>query len=83
MVSSCGGHPCSWEGIVLLIIYYVIFVLVGDLADYLIGLIVERELGSHVSLLVFLALYFLVLWVAWVLAVRMTAPKHAAPATPV
>jgi hypothetical protein len=79
--SSRGVIPRSWEGIVLLIVYYVIFVLVGDLADYLIGLVVEREFGSNVSLLVFLALYFLVLWVAWVLAVRMTAPKHAVPAT--
>ena len=70
-------HPCSWESIVSLIVYYVGFVLVGDLADYLIGLIVEREFGSHASLIVFLALYALVLWVAWLLAVRMTAPKHA------
>ena len=64
----------------LLIVYYVIFMLVGDLADYLIGLIVEREFGSQVSLIVFLAIYFLSLWVAWVLAVRMTEPKQAAPA---
>ena len=64
-----------------LIIYYVGFVFVGDLADYLIGLIVERESGSHASLIVFLALYALVLWVAWLLAVWMTAPKHAVPAT--
>jgi len=56
-------------------------VLVGDLADYLIGLIVEREFGSHASLIVFLALYALVLWVAWLLAVWMTAPKHAVPTT--
>ena len=64
-----------------LIVYYVGFVLVGDLADYLIGLIVEREFGSHASLIVFLALYALVLWLAWLFAVWMTAPKHAAPAT--
>ena len=64
-----------------LIIYYIGFVLVGDLADYLIGLIVEREFGSHASLIVFLALYALILWVAWLLAVRMTAPKQAMPAT--
>ena len=63
-----------------LIIYYVGFVLVGDLADYLIGLIVEREFGSHASLIVFLALA-LVLWIAWLLAVRMTAPKHAVQPT--
>jgi hypothetical protein len=66
---------------VSLIIYYVGFVLVGDLADYLIGLIVEREFGGHASLIVFLALYAFVLWVAWLLAVWMTAPKQAMPAT--
>ena len=65
----------------VLIIYYVAFVIVGDLADYLIGLIVEREFGGHASLIVFLALYALVLWAAWVFAVWMTAPKHAVPAT--
>jgi hypothetical protein len=65
---------------VLLIVYYVTFMIAGDLADYLIGLIVEREFGSHASLIVFLALYFLSLWLAWVLAVRMTEPKHAMPA---
>ena len=64
-----------------LIVYYVGFVLVGDVADYLIGLIVEREFGSHASLIVFLALYAFVLWVAWFLAVWMTAPKRAMPAT--
>ena len=64
----------------LLIAHYVAFMIAGDLSDYLIGLIVEREFGSQVSLIVFLALYFLFLWVAWVLAVRMTEPKHAVPA---
>ena len=40
----------------LLIVYYVIFMIAGDLSAYLIGLIVEREFGSQVSLIVFLAL---------------------------
>jgi cyanate permease len=62
----------------VLIIYYVAFVIVGDLADYLIGLIVEREFGGHASLIVFLALYALVLWAAWFFAVWMTAPRHVA-----
>jgi hypothetical protein len=35
------------------------------------------EWGSQVSLIVFLALYFLFLWVSWVLAVRLTKPKAA------
>jgi membrane protein implicated in regulation of membrane protease activity len=59
----------------LLIVYYVIFMIAGDLAAYLIGLSVEYEWGPHVSLIVFLALYFLFLWVSWVLAVWMTKPK--------
>ena len=63
-----------------LIIYYVVFMIAGDLATYFIGLIVEREFGSHVSLIVFLVLYFASLWIAWLLAVRMTEPKHAQPA---
>jgi len=62
---------------VLLIVYYVIFMIAGDLAAYVIGLSVEYEWGSHVSLIVFLALYFLFLWVAWVLAVRLTKPRVA------
>ena len=64
----------------LLIVYYVAFMIAGDLFDYLIGLIVEREFGSHASLVVFLALYFLFLWISWLLAVRLTEPKQAAPA---
>ena len=60
-----------------LIIYYVVFMIAGDLAAYLIGLVVEREFGSHASLIVFLVLYFLFLWVAWLIAVWLTEPKHA------
>jgi hypothetical protein len=56
---------CSWERIVVLIVYYVIFMIVGDISAYLIGLIVEREFGSQASLVVFLALYFLFLWFSW------------------
>jgi hypothetical protein len=61
-----------------LLIYYVAFVLLGDIAIYLIGLGVEHYWPRPiVSLSVFLALYFVVLWAAWVLAVRLTKPKVA------
>ena len=63
----------------LLIAYYVVFMIVGDLAAYAIGLVTEIEFGGYVSLIVFLALYFLFLWVAWVVAVWLTKPKHAEP----
>ena len=64
----------------VLIVYYLAFMILGDFAAYFIGLIVEREFGGQVSLIVFLALYFLFLWVSWLLAVRLTEPKQHAPA---
>jgi hypothetical protein len=42
---------------VQLIFYYVGFMALGDVADYLIGLVVER-VWPQASLLIFLALYF-------------------------
>jgi hypothetical protein len=59
---------------VWLMMVYVGLMVVGDVADYLIGLVVERMWGQQVSLFVFLILYFVFLWVAWVLAVRLTEP---------
>jgi membrane protein implicated in regulation of membrane protease activity len=61
----------------VLIAYYVVFMIAGDFAAYFIGLLVEYEWGPQVSLVVFLCLYFLFLWVAWLLAVRLTRPKEA------
>ena len=49
----------------------------GDLAAYFLGLLIEYEWGSHASLIVFLALYFLSLWVSWVLAMWVTKPRVA------
>jgi hypothetical protein len=65
---------------VRLIVYYVVFMIAGDLAAYFIGLITEEAFGGQVSLIVFLTLYFLFLWVSWVLAVWMTEPKTTATA---
>jgi hypothetical protein len=62
------------EAAVTLIVYYVIFMIIGDLAAYFIGLAVEWQWGSHASLIVFLALYFLFLWVAWLISVWLTKP---------
>jgi hypothetical protein len=44
----------------------------GDIAAYLIGLVIERN-APAASLPAFLAMYFVFLWVAWVIAVRITA----------
>ena len=57
-----------------LIFYYVALMALGDIADYLIGLLVER-IWPQASLLIFLLLYFVFLWVAWLLAVKLTEPR--------
>jgi uncharacterized membrane protein len=71
---------CETEIVVSLIVYYVVFMIAGDFAAYFIGLFVEYEWGQQVSLIVFLALYFLFLWVSWLLAVWMTEPKETGEA---
>jgi hypothetical protein len=63
-----------------LIFWYLGFMIVGDLVAYGLGLLVEYRFGSYVSLIVFLALYFVSLWVAWLLSEWVTAPKKAAVA---
>lgn len=60
-----------------LIIIYVVLMVIGDLLAYLIGLGIERMWGTQVSLIAFLALYFLFLWFAWLGAVKLTEPKQA------
>ena len=59
----------------MLMAWYMLFMIVGDALAYVIGLFVEYQWGSHVSLVVFLSLYFLFLWVAYVLSVWVTEPR--------
>ena len=60
-----------------LIAVYIVFVLIGDTIAYFIGRTMEHYSTQSLSLSVFLACFFLVFWVAWVLAVRLTEPRHA------
>jgi hypothetical protein len=55
-----------------LIIWFLALVAAGDVLAYLVGLFVEY---GYASLVVFLAMYFITLWVAWRIAVWMTTPK--------
>ena len=61
-----------------LIFWYLGFMIAGDLVAYFIGRFVEYEWGSNASLVVFLSLYFLSLWTAWLLSVWVTKPKMKA-----
>jgi hypothetical protein len=61
-----------------LLFWYVGFVLAGDVLAYLFGRFVEYEWGPNASLIVFLTLYSLTLWISWILAVWVTEPKRRA-----
>ena len=58
-----------------LIVWYLGFMIAGDLVAYFIGRFVEYQWGANASLMVFLSLYFLSLWSAWLLSVWATKPR--------
>ena len=64
-----------------LIIWFLALVAAGDVLAYLVGLFVEYECGGYTSWVVFLALYFITLWVAWRIAVWQTTPKAISDST--
>ena len=55
----------------IVILIFIGFVFVGDVAAVLIASLVE-PISKFASLLVFLALFIGVFWVAWLLAVQVT-----------
>jgi hypothetical protein len=57
-----------------LLVVYVALMIAGDFIAYFIGLAIERTVPGA-SLPAFLAMYFLFLWVAWIIAVRVTQPR--------
>ncbi len=57
-----------------IIIYYVVLVVIGEFGAYLIGRAVEYY-SMAAGLPVFLGCFFIVFWIAWVIAVRLTEPK--------
>jgi hypothetical protein len=69
------GRSCNKAIPMSLIVWYLGFMIAGDFVAYFIGRFVEYEWGSNASLFVFLTLYFLSLWTAWLLSVWATKPK--------
>jgi hypothetical protein len=62
-----------------LLLTYIALALVGNGMVYLLGLVIE-QIWPVASLPVFLVLFFTVMWVAWLGAVKLTEPKAAAQA---
>ena len=55
---------------------YILIVVIMELIVVAIGLALDRTYPS-LSLTISLSLFFAVLWLAWVVAVRVTEPRHA------
>jgi hypothetical protein len=64
-----------------LIVAYIITLVVTQSISIGIGLAIDNYYSSQAGLLAFLGLYFLMFWVAWQIAVRVTAPSRAAKTT--
>jgi ABC-type spermidine/putrescine transport system permease subunit I len=54
---------------------YVITVLIGQSISVTVGLLVDRYYSPAISVPVALALYFVMFWAAWRVAVRITEPR--------
>src|SRR4051794_19467283 len=65
------------DEVMMLLVAYIGLAILGNAVAYLIGLLIE-QFFPPASLPAFLAMFFLVLWFAWLGAVRLTAPKVAA-----
>ena len=64
-----------------LLIAYVICLLIGQSITIAVGLTIDRMYSPAVSLPVSIALYFVMFWVTWKLAVRITEPKSVPHST--
>lgn len=57
-----------------LMIYYIVFSLLGSTATAMICIVIEIYV-SWLGLPLFLTAFFLILWGAWVLAVKLSEPE--------
>lgn len=60
-----------------LILAYIALAIIGNAVIYFIGLGIER-MWPAASLPLYLLMFFVVLWVSWLGAVKFTAPRSAA-----
>ena len=58
-----------------LLVTLIICVIVGQLFSIGLGLMVERYSTPYTGLLTFMTSYFVMFWIAWRLAVRITEPR--------
>jgi hypothetical protein len=58
-----------------LLIAFIILLVIGQSLSIGLGLLVERYSTPYTGMVSFIASYFVMFWVAWRFAVRITAPR--------
>jgi len=58
-----------------LLLMFIICVIVGQSISLGLGLMVERYSTPYTGLLTFMASWFVMFWIAWRLAIRITEPR--------
>jgi hypothetical protein len=58
-----------------LLVIFIISVVIGQSLSIGLGLLVERYSTPYTGLVTFISSYFVMFWLAWRVAVRITAPK--------
>jgi hypothetical protein len=65
-----------------LLITYLVCLILGQSITIAIGLSIDRLYSPAISLPVSIAMYFLMFWITWKIAVRITEPKAESSALP-
>jgi hypothetical protein len=58
-----------------LLVIFIISVVIGQSLSIGLGLLVERYSTPYTGLMTFIASYFVMFWLAWRFALRITAPR--------
>jgi hypothetical protein len=65
----CPGADTGQESAMKALLLYVLFVVIGAAVSATIGVYVERQMGSAISLIVFLSLFFANFAIAWIMTI--------------
>jgi hypothetical protein len=72
--TASGASASLWREPMKLMTYYIALTLAGNVIAAIVCLGIEK-LVPWISMPIFLALFFAILWGAWVLAVKWTEPQ--------
>jgi hypothetical protein len=65
-----------------LLLAYIVCLVIGQTITIVVGLSVDQMYSPGVSLPLSIAMYFLMFWIAWKVAVWITEPKSQSTAAP-